>query len=89
MIWIFTFSLGQGQIECGFSNSKSHFLENMHEKSIYAQCLVSDFVKSLNKEVREIEIENELILRCKAAPSQYNIDLEDAGSSSANYEKSC
>ena len=56
----------------------------MHEKSICAQRLVSDFVKSSNKEVHEIEIENELILSCKAAHSKYKIDLEDAASSSTN-----
>ena len=61
MICIFIFSHGQGQIERGFSINKSPLVENMHEKSICAQQLVSDFVKSLNKEVQEIEIENELI----------------------------
>ena len=45
---IFTFSNCQGQIERGFSISKSLSGENMHEKSICAQQLVSDFVKSLN-----------------------------------------
>ena len=56
----------------------------MHEKSICPQGLVSDFVKSSNKEAHEIEIENELILSCKAAHSKYKIDLEDAASSSIN-----
>ena len=78
MICIFTFSHGESQIECGFSISKSLLIENMHEKSICAQRLVSDFVKSSNKEVHEIEIENELILSCKAVHSKYKIDLEDA-----------
>ena len=57
MICIFTFSHSQGQIECGFIINKSLLVENMHETSICAQWLVSDFVKS-NKEVYEIEIEN-------------------------------
>ena len=48
---------------------------------------MSDFIKELKKEVYEIEIENELILSCKAAHSKYKIDLEDAVSSSANDEK--
>ena len=64
---IFTFSNCQGQIECGFSISKSLSGENMHEKSICAQQLVSDFVKSLNKEVLENEVENELICSFKAS----------------------
>ena len=89
MICIFTFSHGQGQIECGFSINKSLLVENMQEKSVCAQQLVSDFVKSSNKEVHEIEIENELILSCKAVHSKYKIDLEDAASSSTNDEKSC
>ena len=49
---------------------------------------MSDFVKSLNKDVHEIEIENELIIKCKAAHSKYNIDLQDAVLSSTNDEKS-
>ena len=61
------FSHSQGQIECGFSISKSLLVENMHEKSICAQQLVSDFMKSLNKEVHKNEIENELIFSCRAA----------------------
>ena len=48
---------------------------------------MSDFIKELKKEVYEIEIENELILSCKAAHSKYKIDLEDAVSSSTNDEK--
>ena len=88
MICIFTFSHGLGQTEHGFSINKSLLVENMHEKSICTQRLVSDFVKSSNKEVREIEIENELILSCKAARSKYKIDVEDAASSSTNDEKS-
>ena len=60
----------------------------MHEKSICAQRLVSDFVKSSNKEVHETEVQNELILSCKAARSKYKNDLEDAASSSTNNEKS-
>ena len=60
----------------------------MHEKSIWAQRLVSDFVKSSNKEVHEIEVQNELILSCKAARSKYKNDLEVAASSSTNNEKS-
>ena len=64
---IFTFSNCQGQIERGFSISKSLSGENMHEKSICAQQLVSDFVKSLNKEVLESEVENELICSFKAS----------------------
>ena len=50
MICVFTFSHGQGQIEHDFSINKSLLVENMHEKSICAQQLVSDFVNSLNKE---------------------------------------
>ena len=88
MICIFTFSHGQSQIARGFNINKSLLVENMYEKSICAQRLVSDFVKSSNKEVHEIEIENELILSCKAAHSKYKIDLEDAASSSTNDEKS-
>ena len=45
---------------------------------------MSDFVKSSNKEVHEIEIENELVLSCKAAQCKYKIDLENAASSSTN-----
>ena len=63
MIRVFAFSHGQGQIERAFSINKSLLVENMHEKFICAQRLVSDFVKSLNKEVREIEIDSEMILR--------------------------
>ena len=63
MIRVFAFSHGQGQIERAFSINKSPLVENMHEKFICAQRLVSDFVKSLNKEVREIEIDSEMILR--------------------------
>ena len=51
MICIFTFSHGQGQIERGFGINKNLLVENMHEKSICAQRLVSDFVTSSNKEV--------------------------------------
>ena len=47
-----------------------------------------DFVKSSNKEVHEIEIENELILSCKADHSKYKTDLEDAASLPTNDEKS-
>ena len=49
---------------------------------------MSDFVESLNKDVHEIEIENELIIKCEAAHSKYNIDLQDAALSSTNDEKS-
>ena len=59
VICIFTFSHCQGEIERGFSINKSLFAVNMYEKSICAQWLVSDFVKSSNKKVHEIGIENE------------------------------
>ena len=59
VICIFTFSHCQGEIERGFSINKSLLAVNMYEKSICAQWLVSDFVKSSNKEVHEIGIENE------------------------------
>ena len=89
MICICTFSHGQSQIERGFSINKSPLIENMHEKSICAQRRVLDFVKSSNEEgFHEIEIEHELILSCKASHSKYNVDLEDAVSSSTNDEKS-
>ena len=84
MTCICTFSHGQGQTERGFSINKSISVENMHEQFICAQRLMSNFVKQSNKEVHEIEIENELILSCKAAHSKYKIDLEDAASSSTN-----
>ena len=87
MICIFTFSHGQGQIKRGFSIKKSLLVENMHEKSVCAQRLVSDFMKSSNEEVHEIEIENELILNCKAAHSKHKIDIEDAASLPRNNEK--
>ena len=88
MVYIFTFSHGQSQIERGFSINKSLLVENMHEKPICARRLVLDFVKSSNKEVHEIEIENELILSCKADHSKYKTDLEDAASLPTNDEKS-
>ena len=59
VICILTFSHCQGEIERGFSINKSLLAVNMYEKSICAQWLVSDFVKSSNKEVHEIGIENE------------------------------
>ena len=58
----------------------------MHEILLVLNSL-SDFVKELKKEVHEIEVENKLILSCKAANSKYKIDLEDAASSSTNDEK--
>ena len=88
MICIFIFSRGQGQIERSFSISKSLLVENMPEKSIFAQRLVSNFVKSLNKDIHETEIENELILSCKTVRNKYKTDLEDAVSSSTNDGKS-
>ena len=88
MICIFIFSRGQGQIERSFSISKSLLVENMPEKSIFAQRLVSNFVKSLNKDIHETEIENELILSCKTVHNKYKADLEDAVSSSTNDGKS-
>ena len=42
MVCMFTFSLGQGQIEHGFIINKSLLVENMHEKSICAKRHVSD-----------------------------------------------
>ena len=90
MICIFTFFHSPGQIECGFSINESLLVENMNEKSVCAQWIMSDLMKSLmNKEVHEIEIESELILNCKAAHSKYKIDLEDAVSLSTNDEKFC
>ena len=79
--------MGNGFIEHGFSIKKSLLVEKIHEKSICAQQLVSDFVKSSNKEVHEIKIESKLILSCKAPHSKYKIDLDDALSSCTN-EKS-
>ena len=58
MIYIFMFCHGQCQIERGFSINKSLLVENMHEKYICAQQLVSGFVKSSNKAVHKIEIES-------------------------------
>ena len=77
MICLFTFSHCQGQIKCGFSINKSLLVENMHEKCVCAQWLVSHFIR------------NDLILSCKAAYSKYKIDLGDTASSSKNDEKSC
>ena len=42
MVFMFTLSLGQGQIERGFIINKSLLVENMHEKSICAKRHVSD-----------------------------------------------
>ena len=44
----------------------------MHESLLVLNSL-SDFVKELKKEVHEIEIENKLILSCKAANSKYKL----------------
>ena len=88
MICIFTFSHGQSQIERGFSINSELLVENLKEKSICAQRLVSDFIKSSDKGIHEIEIDIQLLLSCKSAYSQYKISVEEACVSRENDEKS-
>ena len=62
MIFSFTLSRGQSEIERGFSVNKEIVVENLLPASLCAQRITHNYVINSNKEIHEIEINNEMIM---------------------------
>ena len=73
---VFVLSHGQSAIEYGFSVNKDLIVENLGEQSLIGQCLVYDYFTSLNTNIYEYVIPNNLVRSCKLAYSKYKIALQ-------------
>ena len=70
-IIIFTLSHGQSDVERGFGVNSDLEVENLKEDSLVAQCLIYDFITSLNIKLAEYNIPKELQKSCKLVSSRY------------------
>ena len=77
MVFVFTLSHGQSQVEYGFTINDD-LVENLKAESIYAQHIVYDYIKASGKGVYELAIDNALVFSCKTAHSKYTNPLKNA-----------
>ena len=78
MIFVFTLSHGQSQVEPGFSINGDLLIENLKAEAIYAQRIVYGFIKASGEDVYELTIDNALVPSCKTAHGKYTNALNDA-----------
>lgn len=71
MIFVFTLSHGQAQIERGFNINSDLLVENLSARSIVAQRLVYDHVIASSSSPHDLKIENDLRVSCMSAHSKY------------------
>ena len=72
----FVLSYGQSAIERGFSVNKDLLVKNLGEQSLIGQHLICDYFTSLDTNIYEYVIPNNLVKSCKLAYSNYKIALE-------------
>ena len=78
IIFVFTLSQGQSQVERGFSINGDLLVENLKAETICAQLIVYGFIKASGKDVYELTIDNALGPSCKTAHSKHTNPLNDA-----------
>ena len=71
MVFVFTLSHGQTQIERGFNINSDLLVENMLPPSIIAQRRNYDHLNSLGVSPHDYQIENEIQIQCMNAHSKY------------------
>ena len=64
---VFVLSHVQSAIERCFRVTKDLFVENLEEQSLIGQCLVYDYITSLDTNIYEYVIPNNLVKSCKLA----------------------
>ena len=70
MLFVFTLSHGQSQVERCFSNNADKMVENLHNDSLIAQRVVYDDMKSKGLHPSEIEIAQKIHCSSIAANSK-------------------
>ena len=78
MIFVFTLTHGQSQVERGFNINSDIVIENLKPEALCAQRMVYDQLKSDQVGSHNIVIPNELRLSCMTASSKYKAELEKA-----------
>ena len=81
MVFVFSLSHGQAQVERGFSINSECTTANIKEESLIARRRIYDFLQVLDQWSHEFVITYELRLSCKSAHSkyvQYNEKQKDA-----------
>ena len=71
MVFVFTLSHGQAQIERGFNINSDLLVENMLPPSIIAQRRVYDYLNSLGVSPHDYQIKNDLRIQCMNVHSKY------------------
>ena len=78
MIFVFTLSHGQAQVERGFNINSDILVENLSTRSIVAQRMVYDHVNASNtSQSHDFEINHDLRISCMSAHSKYKEYLKN------------
>ena len=64
MVFVFTLSHCQSQVEYGFTINDDIVVENLKAELICAQRIVYGYIKASGKGVYELTIENALVVTC-------------------------
>ena len=78
MLFVFTLSHGQSQVERSFSINDDLLVKNLKAESVCAQRIVYDYIKASGKDVYDLTIDNALVLSCETAHTKYTNLLNDA-----------
>lgn len=78
MLFVFTLSHGQSQVERSFSINDDLLVKNLKAESVCAQRIVYDYIKASGKDVYDLAIDNALVLSCETAHTKYTNLLNDA-----------
>ena len=78
MLFVFTLSHGQSQVERSFSINDDLLVKNLKAESVCAQRIVYDYIKASGKVVYDLTIDNALVLSCETAHTKYTNLLNDA-----------
>ena len=87
MKFIFTLSHGQAVVERGFNINSDVVVENLADKSLIAQRLIYDELKSTSSEPRTYPITNELRKSCLTAYNRYEAERQQKKKEEAKTEK--
>ena len=77
MIFVFTLSHGQAQIDRGFYINADLLVENLTSPSIVAQRRVYDHLSVTKSSPHGFEIKDELRVSCLNASSKYKVNLRE------------
>ena len=78
MLFVFTLSHGQSQVERSFSINDDLLVKNLKAESVCAQRIVYDYIKASGKDVYDLTIDKALVLSCETAHTKYTNLLNDA-----------